>query len=145
VTLASFQRAYAARPCVHTRLLPGAEEALALDLPAAIVTNKPRNLTLLVLEGLGIARRFGAIYAGGDGPLKPAPDGVLATTAALVVAPRDAWFIGDGPQDVLAGRAAGAVTIVVPGIAERALVLEAGPDATLSDLTELTRLVLTSA
>lgn len=139
-TLVDFDARYTASPVVHTSLLPGAREVLALDLPKALVTNKPRRVTDRVLEGLGIAGAFDLVVAGGDAPLKPAPDGVRAALAALAVPPDAAWMIGDGPQDVLAGRAAGCFTIAVPGIAAREAVLAAGPDLALASLHELARL-----
>lgn len=145
---ALFVERYAARPVVHTALLPGAREALALGLPAAVVTNKPRAITRLVLERLGVAGSFGAVFAGGDGPLKPSPHGVRAAAAALGAPVESAWMIGDGPQDVLAGRAAGCFTIAVPGIAARERVLAAGPHlvvASLHDVARLARASLTSA
>lgn len=147
--LALFLQRYAERPVVHTSLLPGAREALSLGLPAALVTNKPRAITLPVLEALGVASSFGAVFAGGDGPLKPSPRGLEQVARALGVPLCHAWMIGDGPQDVLAGRAAGCFTIAVPGgIAERERVLAAGPDlvaASLYDVAELARTSLTSA
>jgi HAD superfamily hydrolase (TIGR01509 family) len=140
-TFAAFSRRYAERPVVHTTLLPGAREALALGLPKALVTNKPRDVTMMVLAELGIATAFGAVYAGGDGPLKPSPDGICAAAAELGVSPAEAWMIGDGPQDVLAGRAAGAFTVCVPGIADRERVLAAGPDLVLASMHEVVRLL----
>jgi phosphoglycolate phosphatase len=140
-TLSCFQQAYAARPCVHTTLMRGAREALAIDVPRAVVTNKPRAITQLVLESLGIASAFGALYAGGDGPLKPAPDGMLTAAKALGVPVAQAWVVGDGPQDVLAGHAAGCFTVAVPGIAERSRVLGAQPHVVLASLEELPALV----
>jgi phosphoglycolate phosphatase len=140
---AIFQDAYAARPCVFTTLLPGAAEVLAMnDLPRALITNKPRRLTMLILEALGIAKLFGdAIYAGGDGPLKPAPDGLRALARTLQLATLErVWMIGDGPQDVLAGHAAGCVTIAVIGIASRDRVLEAKPHAIVDSLHDVVRL-----
>lgn len=145
---ALFLLRYAARPVVDTALLPGAREALALGLPAAVVTNKPRAITLLVLEELGIAGSFGVVVAGGDAPLKPSPRGVEAALAALGVPAASAWMIGDGPQDVLAGRAAGCFTIAVPGIAARERVLAAAPHlvvASLDDVARLARASVTSA
>ena len=81
--------------------------ATALGLPCAVVTNKPHDVTTLVLEALGIGRFFRAIWGGGDGPLKPSPAGVLDVVARLGVPASDAWMIGDGPQDIGAGKAAG--------------------------------------
>lgn len=142
---AAFQQAYLAAPCVHTTLLPGAREALALGLPCALVTNKPRAVTELVLEALGIARAFEATWAGGDGPLKPAPDGLLAMAARLRVSVQDTWMIGDGPQDVLAARAAGARSIAVRGIGDEAALLASKPDVMLGSLHELGALTSASA
>lgn len=136
--LDAFRAHYEAHPCDATSMLPGVEAALALDVPAALVTNKPRRVTLLLLEALGILPRFRAIVAGDDAPLKPAPDGVFSACMVLGVAAEDAWMIGDGPQDVGAGRAAGAYTVGVRGVIADGERLEAArPDAILDDLTEL--------
>jgi phosphoglycolate phosphatase len=135
--LEAFMREYAARPCVHTVLLPGAREALEAGIPTAVVTNKPREITRLVLDALGIASALGAVRGGGDGPLKPDPAMLLSALAELGVAPRGAWFVGDGPQDVLAGKAAGCFTVLVPGIGAHARALEAGPDLVVETLEDL--------
>jgi phosphoglycolate phosphatase-like HAD superfamily hydrolase len=135
-----FMDHYAQTPVSHTTLLAGAREALALGLPSGLVTNKPRRISVLVLEQLGIAASFGAVFAGGDGPLKPSPYGLSKVLAQLGVAPAGAWMIGDGPQDVLAGRAAGCFTIAVPGIADRDRVLAAAPDLVVESLVEVAAL-----
>lgn len=141
-TRSLFERAYAARPCVHTTLMPGAAEAIAIELPKGIITNKPRALTLLVLEGLSLTSLFPGrlVRAGGDGPMKPSPDGLHALIAELGANAAKTWMVGDGPQDVLAGRAAGCFTIAVPGIAERDRVLAAGPDLVLESLHDVAAL-----
>jgi phosphoglycolate phosphatase len=139
---AAFQEAYLEAPCVHTSLLPGAKEALALGLPCALVTNKPRAITLLVLEALGILSAFGATWAGGDGPLKPAPDGLLAVAHQLgVSAYRDTWMIGDGPQDILAAHAAGMRSIAVLGIGDETELLASKPDVVVASLAEIASVV----
>jgi len=139
--LATFRAYYLEHPCVHSVLLPGArevlEEAHADALPCALVTNKPRDVTLALLDALGIAGAFAVVWGGGDGPLKPAPDSVLATITRLGVAAPDAWMIGDGPQDIGAGRAAGCFTVAVPGIAERERLLASGPDLVCESLDDL--------
>lgn len=139
--LSTFRRIYEADPCRHATLLPGAREALAIGLPAALVTNKPRGITLLLLDGLGIAPAFGAVWGGDDGPLKPDPAGVAAVLATLGVPAAQAWMIGDGPQDVGAGKAAGCFTVAVPGIAERERLLASAPDHLIDSLAELPDLV----
>lgn len=139
-TAALFLESYAARPVVHTKLLPGAREALALGLPAALVTNKPRTISMLVLAELGIERSFGAVFAGGDGPLKPSPHGIQTVVRQLGVELESAWMIGDGPQDVLAGRAAGCFTVAVAGIADKEHVLAAEPHVVVDSLLDVVRL-----
>jgi phosphoglycolate phosphatase len=146
--LTTFKAHYLAHPCVHSVLLPGAREVLdearSGGILCALVTNKPRDVTLALLDAIGIAGAFAAVWGGGDGPLKPAPDSVRATIARLDVAAPDAWMIGDGPQDIGAGKAAGCFTVAVPGIADREQLLASGPDLvcdSLHDLrAELTRL-----
>jgi phosphoglycolate phosphatase len=135
--VATFKALYAERPCVHTTLLPGAREVLDLGLPAALVTNKPREITRLVLEGLEISDALPTVWGGDDGPLKPAPDGILSVLGRLDVPPSRAWMIGDGPQDILAGKAAGCFTVAVPGIADLALVRAAEPDMVVASLHDL--------
>ncbi|MDB4945578.1 MAG: Phosphoglycolate phosphatase [Labilithrix sp.] len=139
--LATFQAHYLAHPCEHTVLLAGAREILETaaraGLPCALVTNKPRDIALALLDALGLRESFAAVWGAGDGPLKPAPDSVLAVTRALGVASPSAWMIGDGPQDVGAGKAAGAFTVGVFGIAERERLLGSRPDLLVPSLTAL--------
>lgn len=136
----AFQRAYLDAPCVHTTLLPGAKEALALAT-SALVTNKPRDITMLVLAALGIADAFAATWAGGDGPLKPAPEGLLAIAKQLGISVQDAWMIGDGPQDILAARAAGMRSIAVRGIGDETALLASKPDVVVGSLHEIANVV----
>jgi phosphoglycolate phosphatase len=147
--LATYNALYLAAPAVYTELLPGACELLAAaeaaSLPCAIVTNKPRDMTMAVLEALGIASNFTAIWGGGDGTLKPAPDGVLGVISRLGVAAERSWMIGDGPQDVLAGRAAGCFTIGVPGIAERDSLVASAPDLLVDSLHDVRAILRATA
>ncbi len=112
--LAAYNSFYELHPADATWLVPGMSEVLAALAPRAqlgVCTNKPRAITVQVLERLGITSRFAVVYAGGDGPLKPDPAGMRACCNNLGVAPKHAVLVGDSPQDVLAGRAAGALTI----------------------------------
>jgi phosphoglycolate phosphatase len=131
-----FRQFYAAKPCVHTTLLPGAYEVLHSGVRAALVTNKPRDITLLVLDALGISNAFEVVWAA-DGPLKPSPAGVVAALEALRVGPSEAWFVGDGVQDIGAAKAAGVFVALVPGIGDHGKAHSAGPDLLLPSLSAL--------
>jgi 2-phosphoglycolate phosphatase len=118
----------------HTRLLPGAREALEAlaHLPRALCTNKPRVATLVLLQALGIDALFDAVVAGGDVPHhKPHPAALQRAGELIAVPCQRLVLVGDGPQDVACARAAGARSI---GITEAIIVpierlRTAGPDA----------------
>ncbi len=114
--LASFHTFYEEHPADNTTLVPGISallEALAPRTRLGVCTNKPRGIAMRVLTHLGIATRFEVVYAGGDGPLKPDPAGMRACCTEVGVSVERAALVGDSPQDVLAGRAAGAMTIAL--------------------------------
>lgn len=141
--LATFEERYAAHAADATRPMPGALatlDALA-DLPLAVCTNKPRSATLAVLSALGLAGRFMAVVAGDELPWrKPDPRVLHHVAEQLAVAPSGLVMVGDGPQDVECGRAAGARTVgVLGGIAPHERLLESRPDLVLSSLAELPR------
>lgn len=104
---------YLAHCLDNTTLYPGVLETLAA-LGAAgwhlgVVTNKPGTITGPILEGLGIARCFGAVVGGGDCPaLKPDPAPLLQAAAQMGVTLDAAdWMVGDNFTDLEAGRRMG--------------------------------------
>lgn len=139
--VASYNRIYLASPHAHTVLLPGVRELLDIcaeaELPCGIVTNKQRDVTLAVLATLAISAYFKAFHAGDDGALKPDPGGVLEVANRMGVAAGETWMIGDGPQDIAAGRAARCFTVGVPGIAERERLVASAPDLLCESMVEL--------
>jgi len=146
--LDALERAFVARytdhAVDHTTWMPGALDALEAlrSLPLAVVTNKARSVTLAVLDALGAPGRFAFVYAGGDGPLKPLPEPVAAVARALGVPVEALWVVGDGDQDLLSARAAGAVAIgVLGGFGSEARLRAASPDAVLASLAELPALM----
>jgi phosphoglycolate phosphatase len=133
--LAAFVEFYAAHPIDGTTWLPGARAALARAGRAGLVTNKARPITVAILRALEVTSSFGAVVAGGDGPLKPDPAPVRSALRALGVAPETAWVVGDGVQDVLAGKAAGCRTAaVLGGFTSEERLRAAAPDVVLASL-----------
>lgn len=137
-------RAFYLEHCVEeTRLLPGAREFLdaarARGIPMAVVSNKPEAPVLRILDGLGIAPCFGAALGGDTLPTcKPDPAMLHEALRRLGgISPGDAWIVGDGPQDVEAGRNAGVRTVLVPGYGDLARSRALGPDLEVPDLAAL--------
>jgi phosphoglycolate phosphatase len=139
--VADFLDYYAAHPIDHTNVMPGTLEAL--DALAAfalgVCTNKPRRTSVAVLKGLGLEPRFKGVVAGDDLPQrKPDPAMVHETARRLGVPVTEVVMVGDGPQDVLSGRAAGALTVGVKGGIQALERLAASePDVMIDTLAEL--------
>jgi phosphoglycolate phosphatase len=139
--LEQFLEYYTAHAADKTTWMPGAVQALdALAMhPLAVCTNKPRATTLAVLGAFGALDRFATIVAGGDLPaLKPDPLPLITIAKTVGCAPEQLVVVGDGPQDIEAGKRAGAYTIGVRGgIATPERLLAADPDCVLHSLLEL--------
>jgi histidinol-phosphate aminotransferase len=88
---------------------------LALRLPLAIVTGRPRADAMRFLAEKGILPVFRTLVCMEDAALKPAPDPALKAMRRLGV--RSAWMIGDTVDDVRCARGAGVIPlgIVQPG------------------------------
>ena len=145
--LGDFHAYYTQNPAVFSLYLPGASATLdalqAANMKLALATNKPRETTLAVMAAMDMTKYFSAVTAGGDGPLKPAPDSLLRIFRELAIDPSDAWMVGDGPQDIGASRAAGCTAIAVGGgFVSRARLEAAKPDAWIASLSELLPLFL---
>lgn len=137
---------YTEHPATHTRLMPGAVAALtelAPEYRLAICTNKPRRTTDAVLAALDLARYFEVVTAGGDLPKKkPDPAPLFFIADSLALSATELAMVGDGPQDIEAGRAAGALTVGVRGgIIAFERLEAANPDVVLGSLTELPALL----
>jgi len=143
--LEGYLRHYLEHPMAFTRWMPGAREALDElgGYELALMTNKPRPTVEAVLAGLGVADRFAAVVAEGDLPeKKPSPAPVLWIAKHLGISPAEIVVVGDGPQDVQAGRRAGARTVAVRGgFALRERLEASGPDALIESLAELPGIV----
>ncbi len=140
---AAFLEHYGRDPGAHTRLYPGAREALdALHdrgIPLALVTNKPHAFIAPLLEGLGLAEHF-ALCLGGDSlpEKKPDPAPLLHVAAHFRVPPAACLMVGDSRHDIAAGRAAGFRTLAVPyGYNHGEPVSASGPDAVVDSLSQL--------
>lgn len=102
---------------------PGLQELLALleerGLPRIVASSSPRNMIEQNLQTTGTARYFHDIVCGADVEhSKPAPDIFLEAARRLGLDIRDCLVLEDSYNGVRAGHAAGAVTVMVPDLAQ---------------------------
>jgi phosphoglycolate phosphatase len=102
---------YDARLLATTAPYPGVIETLRTlghGRTLAVLTNKPHQPSLRILDGLGM-REFFAEVIGGDTPLgrKPDPAGLRAIMANAGVSPAETILVGDSPVDLETARQAG--------------------------------------
>ena len=93
-----------------TRAYPGVAEALEAlkGFPMAVLTNKPVRISGRILQALGLAKYFRAVYGGNSFETKkPDPQGARKILEELGVAPGEAMLIGDSEVDVQTERNAG--------------------------------------
>ena len=98
--LERFLAIYDTRLLNHTRAYDGMPDALASlskNAPLAVLTNKPLEATVRVLDGLGLSKFFTSGILGGDGPLprKPDPSGMLSLCERAGVTAAEAMLVGD--------------------------------------------------
>lgn len=111
--VAAFREAYAAAPAVRTRVYDGMGDVLDhvlghLQVPIAIVTNKPHDLAVAIAGAVLGRWRFAVIDGQQPGlPLKPSGEPALRAARAIGVEPSSCLFVGDSDVDVLCARAAG--------------------------------------
>ena len=99
-----------------TRVYPGVREALEQlrGTPMAVLTNKPRNISVRILEGLRLAEFFEPIYGGNSfATKKPDPLGANTVLAEFGVTAREAVMVGDSEVDVQTARNAGMISAIV--------------------------------
>jgi phosphoglycolate phosphatase len=139
--LSAFLDHYSRNCLAETRAYPGAAEALEslAGFRMAVLTNKPVEPARRILEGIGLARRFARIV-GGDNPLgqKPDPAALLSIMEREGARPEETLMIGDGTQDLIAARRAGARFLgFLSGMAPREALLAEAPEAVFASMAEL--------
>ena len=109
---------YAERICELTAPFSGSPQLLEhLETTGThwgVVTNKPAALTEPLLAQIGLAERCAAIISGDTlAERKPHPGPILHALAQVGTEPTRALYLGDAPQDIKAGNAAGVGTLAV--------------------------------
>lgn len=109
------------------------------QLRRGIVTRNSRKSVDVVIARLGLT--FDAVVTREDAPPKPAPDPVLLACRWMGLPPSEVLFIGDFEFDMLAGRRAGARTVLL-----RSTLMKSSEhaDLTVDSLDELRGLLETA-
>lgn len=141
-----YKKYYLDNSVKETKLYKNVEETLDFfkGKKIALVTNKPEDISLSILDKLGVADRFNIVI----GPeslkkLKPDPEGILKVLDAFREDPKKTIMIGDTYTDVEAGKAAGTYTCgVTYGIGSTEDLLKASPDYIVDDIIKLTDIII---
>ena len=124
----------------ESELVPGARDALArleaAGLRQGLVTSGSRERVARDIVSLDVHAYFRTVVCSEDvGRRKPDPEGLLLALERVGVAPGEAAYVGDSPEDVEMARAAGAFSVGVPGGFPNREALEASaPDLFAEDL-----------
>lgn len=95
---------------------PEVVETLELlkGMPMAVLTNKPKRISVRILNELDLAKYFLAIYGGNSFETKkPDPLGAKTILRELRVEPREAVLVGDSEVDVQTARNSGTMAAAV--------------------------------
>jgi len=140
-----FRRHYRAHLLDQTRVYPGVKQTLArlYHIPKAVVTNKPYEFTIPLLDGVGLSPYFEVVIGGDCLPeRKPSPLMLLEAASRCGVRASECLMVGDSRVDVEAGRAANMKTCgYVPGFRGRTELVDAGVDYVIERFSELCTLV----
>ena len=117
--LALFRRCYREENGRTAQPFPNVREGLnawrATGLPLAVVTNKPMEFTMPLLEKTGLAEFFPVVVGGDSTPRKkPHPEPIWYACRQMGVPPETNLHLGDSINDARAARAAGSHVWLVP-------------------------------
>jgi phosphoglycolate phosphatase len=125
----------------QSRVYPGVMATLSrlASWKKAVLSNKREDLSREVVEVMGLASFFQAVRGGDSfGVLKPSPEGLSALLKELGSDPNRTFMVGDKPEDVLAGRGAGAHTVALTcGYGDPEALAGATPDFMLNSFSKL--------
>ncbi len=139
--------AYAEGIDTHTRLYPGAAEAVealrAAGFATAICTNKPEGLAVELVRRLGIAPLFGALIGADTLPTrKPDPAPYMASVQRAGGDVARSMLIGDTETDRKTGLAVGVPVALVTFGPEGRAIERLEPEALLDHFDDLPGLAL---
>jgi phosphoglycolate phosphatase len=139
--LKQFQAIYAEHLLDHTILYPGVLGVLRhfAGKNKVLITNKTLEFTLAIVNGLGIYGFFKEMIAGDSAEfMKPDPRLLLPLFDRFGAAPGGTLVVGDGVNDILLARNAGARSCAfLNGLGKREELLRLQPDFVIEKMIDL--------
>lgn len=137
-----FMAAYSqghSQTCVYPGVHPVLRWLQSAQIPLALITNKPEQFIAPLLKEADLEDLFHWVVGGDTLPQqKPDPAALLHVMAQAQVSPRQALFIGDSRNDILAARAANVRCVAMRyGYNHGRPIEEENPDLVLDDLRAL--------
>jgi len=143
--LERFRAHYEAHLTDLTRPYAGVAATLPLlaGYKMAVVSNKETDLSRRVLAEFGLLDHFDIVMGSDSAPeKKPSPVPLLLAAEQAGVIPCNALIVGDSEFDIIAGRAAGILTIGAAwGFRSREELLAAGADYIAHSFIDLPRII----
>jgi len=138
--------AYAQSISAHTRLYPGAMDAVealkSLGYGVGICTNKPEGLAVQLMRELGVLQQFGALVGADTLPVrKPDPAPLIETALRLGGDPQQTLLVGDSDTDRNTAKAAGVPSVLVTFGPSGDDMAALEPEALLHEYTTLPQVV----
>jgi len=110
-----YHRVNGLKSIVYEGVREGLAALQAMNLKLGVVTNKPTEFTLPLLERTGLLASMSVVVCGDTcEQRKPHPAPILYACQQLQCEPREVLTIGDSINDALAARAAGCTVLAVP-------------------------------
>lgn len=119
-------------------------ELAARQLAWGVVTNKAARFTEPLTRAMPIFATAGAVVSGDTTPhAKPHPEPLLEAARRLAVPPTECIYVGDDERDIVAGRAAGMLTVAATYgyLGSHGDVAQWGADATINSPLALLQLL----
>ena len=113
-----FQHSYDAQPVVHSVLFPGALQCIRhlerAGVKSAVVTNKPRDISVKLLSTLGALEHLVVVEGAAEGlPYKPDPTLLRRAMKAAGASSASTVMVGDSNVDMHTARATGCAFVGV--------------------------------
>jgi HAD superfamily hydrolase (TIGR01509 family) len=114
------------------------KELKSRGIKLGIFTTTPRKPLDTVMNRFKLKDYFDILMAKENVKSKPNPDGLVRIIEEFGIRKEECLYVGDSPTDILAGKAAGVKTVVIPtGISTVEQLKEKSPDIVITDLIQV--------